>query len=187
MSSHHFVKEDQEPALLILDADAIPFEKVQELLEWSPLVIVSQTALEKVQDWGIKIDVLITSHDSDAFTKLSIDQAPIQILNLISIQNEFESACKFLMDRKQTNLNIVVSPAQNYFKVAASFLSTVNIVLFDNKGRWHFVGNGSYSKWLPAETVMHTFIDGILEKSIVKESGVFKIERSVAFWVGEEY
>lgn len=33
MSSHHIVRENQEPALLIADAHAISFEKIQELLE----------------------------------------------------------------------------------------------------------------------------------------------------------
>ena len=57
MSSHHFVKEDQEPALIIADASAVSFEKIQELLEWSPTVIVMESSLEMVLSWGIKMDV----------------------------------------------------------------------------------------------------------------------------------
>lgn len=55
MSSHHFVKENQEPALLILCTEAIPFEKLQEILEWSPTVITTEGCIEKVLGWGIKM------------------------------------------------------------------------------------------------------------------------------------
>ena len=61
MSSHHIVKENQEPALLILNTEAIPFEKLQELLEWSPTVIVTESSLEKAVGWGIKIDVVLAA------------------------------------------------------------------------------------------------------------------------------
>ena len=186
MSSHHFVKEDQEPALLILDSDAIPFEKVQELLEWSPLVIVSYSSLDMVLSWGIKIDVLLASTDND-IAQLVIDQAPIQVITSSSTENEFDAACKFLMDRKQINLNVIASQAQKYFTIAASFLNKVNIVLFDSKGRWHFVGNGSYSKWLSAQSIVHTFINNIIEKNDVLETGIFEIELKEPFWIGEEY
>ena len=187
MSSHHFVKEDQEPALLIIDPNAIPFEKVQELLEWSPLVMVSRSALEKVLEWGIKIDVLLNSGNKDFLAQIIIDQAPLQVITTSSAENEFDAACKFLMDRKQTNLNVIASQAQKYFTIATSLLNKVNTVLFDSNGRWYYVGNGSYSKWLSAKTTTQIFINGNFEKSIVTNTGVFKIERSSAFWVGEEY
>lgn len=35
MSSHQVAKEDQEPALVIADAQAVPFTLVQQLLEWN--------------------------------------------------------------------------------------------------------------------------------------------------------
>ena len=57
MSSHHFVKEGQEPALFILDN--IPFQYAESLLEWVPLVMVADRALENVLHWGIKIDVVL--------------------------------------------------------------------------------------------------------------------------------
>lgn len=184
MSSHHFVKEDQEPALLIIDPDAIAFEKVQELLEWSPLVIVSQQAIDVVQDWGIKIDVLFASPESNSFSQLVIDQAPIQV---IYSTDEFKSVCEFLNDRKQIHLNVIINDAKVYFTMAASFSHKVNVVLFDKKARWHFVATGLYSKWLPSETILWTYSNDNLEKRAVNKTGVFKIERNDSFWVGEPY
>ena len=187
MSSHHFVKEDQEPALLIVDPDAIPFERVQELLEWSPLVIVSPSALEKVQQWGIKIDVLVISNAENTVARLVADQTPIHILNSNGTETELDSVGNFLIGRKQINLNVIANEAQRYFTIASSFLNRVNIVLFDSTGRWHFVGNGKYSKWLPAQSILHTFINGSVKKCDVQETGIFEIKQNEPFWVGEEY
>ena len=46
MSSHHFVKEQQEPAVFILDVEGISFDTVAPLLEWSPTLLVVQEAVE---------------------------------------------------------------------------------------------------------------------------------------------
>jgi len=184
MSSHHFVKEDQEPALFIIDPRAIAFEKVQELLEWSPLVIVSQQAIEIVQDWGIKIDVLLASPDNNSFKQFAIDQIPLQV---VYSTDEFKSVCEFLNDRKQIHLNVIVNDAKAYFTMATTFSDRVNVVLFDGNARWHFVANGVYSKWLPAQSVIQTVINNTIEKSVQKQTGIFKMERTGSFWVGEEF
>ena len=57
MSSHHFVREGQEPALLILDA--LAFDIAGPLLEWAPLVVVAQSAVDEVMLWNIKMDVVL--------------------------------------------------------------------------------------------------------------------------------
>lgn len=59
MSSLHVVRENQGPALVIADMQAVPFVFIQQVLEWSPLGIVPEAALLKVQAWGIKFDALI--------------------------------------------------------------------------------------------------------------------------------
>ena len=61
MSSHHFVKEQQEPAVFILDAEHIHLDRISGLLEWVPTILVSEKALDRVLSWGIKIDVILAS------------------------------------------------------------------------------------------------------------------------------
>ncbi|MFT7427225.1 MAG: hypothetical protein ACI9O5_003185, partial [Algoriphagus sp.] len=61
MSSHHFVKEQQEPAVLILDPENIRFDQISGLFEWVPTILVSEKALDLVLSWGIKIDVIMAS------------------------------------------------------------------------------------------------------------------------------
>ncbi|MFD2144372.1 hypothetical protein [Mucilaginibacter antarcticus] len=39
MSSHHIVREKQEPALLVLGLDGFDEEQLGQLLEWSPTLM----------------------------------------------------------------------------------------------------------------------------------------------------
>jgi thiamine pyrophosphokinase len=59
MSSHHIVREKQEPALLVLGMDNFSDELLGQLLEWSPTVIATEIMAEKLNANGIKIDCVI--------------------------------------------------------------------------------------------------------------------------------
>ena len=63
MSSHHIVRDDQEPALIIANGASCSEELMGQLLEWSPLVIVLDSAIERVLELGIKVDVLLGDFD----------------------------------------------------------------------------------------------------------------------------
>ena len=65
MSSHHIVRDDQEPALIIANGAACSEELIGQLLEWSPLVIVLDSAIKRVLELGIKVDVLLGDFDRD--------------------------------------------------------------------------------------------------------------------------
>lgn len=58
MSSHHIVKEKQEPALYIHSLGEFDDEALGQLLEWSPTLIVQDTEFEKIYSLGIKADFI---------------------------------------------------------------------------------------------------------------------------------
>ncbi len=62
MSSHHIVREKQEPALIILSTQNFEEEYLGQLLEWSPTVIVAESIIEQVQSLGIKIDIIVSKN-----------------------------------------------------------------------------------------------------------------------------
>ena len=82
MSSHHIVRDDQEPALIIANGAACNNELLGQLLEWSPLVIVLDSAIERVIELNIKVDVLLGDFDRgfnpEEFVKA---QYPIEIIH----------------------------------------------------------------------------------------------------------
>lgn len=58
MSSHHFVKEGQEPSVWVI-GNSYSEEVLGTLLEWSPKVIASIDAADKLFSLQIKIDQII--------------------------------------------------------------------------------------------------------------------------------
>jgi len=59
LSSHHFVKENQEPALIIDHLTAFPFSKLEDLLDWAPQAIRLPSALPQAISYQFKIDVIM--------------------------------------------------------------------------------------------------------------------------------
>lgn len=110
MSSHHIVKEKQEPALIIANGESCNFSLLEELLEWSPFVVVLDGALDRVLELGIKIDVLLgdfdrNAHDLDDIRKR---QFPIEIVHTPDQdKTDLEKAIDFLIERGFPAANIV--------------------------------------------------------------------------------
>src|ERR1700760_4010942 len=97
MSSHHFVKEGQEPALLIVEP--LSFEFIGSLLEWAPYVIAMDTVVEDVLSWGIKIDAVVTKDDgdSDFLTSKLSTHGPVDIIKYRSSESSLRVAIDFLI------------------------------------------------------------------------------------------
>src|SRR6188768_1189225 len=82
MSSHHFVKEGQEPALIIANGEACSTELLGQLLEWSPLVMVLDGAVLRVLELHIKIDVVLGDFDHNInMQELLKEQQPVKIIH----------------------------------------------------------------------------------------------------------
>src|SRR5690349_14901404 len=115
MSSHHFVKEGQEPALLILDPFAL--DPIEPLLEWAPLVVVVDQALEKVWHWGFKIDVVVTIPEQiEELTNRVAHQMPLTILHSRTNESALTTALSFLKEKKQSSVNIIAENAESVIR-----------------------------------------------------------------------
>ena len=82
MSSHHIVKDKQEPALIIANGEDCSYDLLSQLLEWSPTVLVLDGAITRVLELGIKVDIVLGDFDSAKnIEELLIDQQPIKIIH----------------------------------------------------------------------------------------------------------
>ncbi len=189
MSSHHIIREDQEPALLIMDANAISLEKVNELLEWSPTIIVCEDAIEKVLGWGIKIDVAVLSSLTLFEDELS-NQQPIQFLHAVD-KNFLDESFKFILNKKYKSVNVLIQKKET-LNFLQQLNSAIEIVAFCKPIRWSLIRNNVFEKWLPAETQIYLYPNltyrtrGLTNELKVVESGLIKIEGRNDYWIGEE-
>lgn len=109
MSSHHIVRDDQEPALIIANGESCSSELLGQLLEWSPIVVVLDSAITRVIELGIKVDVLLGDFDRNFDAeKYKNSQYPIEIVHTPN-QNktDLEKAFDYLIERKIPAVNVV--------------------------------------------------------------------------------
>jgi thiamine pyrophosphokinase len=109
MSSHHIVRDDQEPALIIANGASCNIELLGQLLEWSPLVIVLDSAMDRVLELGIKVDVLLGDFDRGFDPNYYKEkQYPLEIVHTLD-QNktDLEKAFDYLIERKIPAVNVV--------------------------------------------------------------------------------
>jgi thiamine pyrophosphokinase len=144
VSSHHIVREKQEPALLVLGLDSFPSELLGQLLEWNPTVIATQHTAESLHNYGIKIDWIIADgvHRS---LQSDIRQMPA------GNDSPTEAALKYLVTRGYPAVNIIVDDLQ--LKDYLFYTDKINLVIFHGNQKIYAVNSG-FSKWKPAgETV----------------------------------
>lgn len=176
MSSHHVIREQQEPALIIANGEACNFELLGQLLEWSPLVIVLDSAINRVLELGIKVDVLLGDFDilrntSDIslldeqnlkrainLEKIREDQYPIEIVHTPDQdKTDLEKAFDYLVEKGFPAVNVVWATGRRADHTITNvtnivrFREQLKIVVIDDYSKI-FVLPNSYEKWYPAKT-----------------------------------
>ncbi len=136
MSSHHIVKEDQEPALIIADVNSVSPSLLNQLLEWNPIVMVSGESLSPVIQLGIKVDVLVVDEPKD------LPQDHIRILPQIT--TFLDTALTYLVNRKCHAVNILSNDAAP--DLLLRYADHLHAVLLGNGKRICTVGP-TFRKW----------------------------------------
>ena len=110
MSSHHIIREKQEPALIIANGESCSEEILGQLLEWSPFIVVLDGAMKRVQALGIKVDVLLGDFDRNELDleEIRAAQYPIEIVRTPNQdKTDLEKAFDFLIARGFPAVNVV--------------------------------------------------------------------------------
>ena len=151
MSSHHFVKEQQEPAVFILEVEGISFDTVAPLLEWSPTLLVAQEAVEVVLSWGIKIDVVLGTLQFQIENRhLLEEQYPLRFLTVSSL-SALEEGIHYLLASQHKGVHLVGFNHQNHQQLEKKILH-LDLTLVDGDWKYYPVKGGKFSKWFaPSE------------------------------------
>lgn len=170
MSSHHIVRDDQEPALIIANGESCSLELLGQLLEWSPIVVVLDSAMTRVVDLGIKVDVLLGDFDRNFNAdKYKNAQYPIEIVHTPN-QNktDLEKAFDYLIERKIPAVNVVWATGR---RADHTITNVTNIVRYQNDLKIVILDDYSkiyqlprkFQKWYPAKTILSLIPIGSVE------------------------
>ena len=138
MSSHHIIRDEQEPALLILSSDKVDRTILDDLLAWSPSVIVLEKCFETVASWGIKIDIVLGSSKK----RFEEDRMNFSYLETDDIYGDIWKTSKL---KKYTALNII-----GEFNKDCKFANEnlVNLVWYEQKTRFVLNRQEKFEKWI---------------------------------------
>lgn len=180
MSSHHIVRDDQEPALIIANGAECSKELMGQLLEWSPLVIVLDSAMKRIMHYDIKVDVLLGDFDRDFNPEQYREaQYPLEIVHTPD-QNktDLEKALDYLIERGFPAVNIIWATGR---RADHTITNITNIVRYRNKIKIVILDDHSkifllplkYEKWYPAGTPLSLIpigkVSGIHSKNLKYE------------------
>jgi len=177
--------------------DALPFAVAAPLLEWAPLVLVAGNVLEYVQEWGIKIEVVLATpgQGQDAAQILS-GQVPVTIAELLKGESFLTKGLSMLEDRGQTAVNIL-STADEAFDEAARFSPRVQVCILRENMKWSAIPSGQFEKWYPGGTRLQLRkgtpsqvidLEGLEAENelwVSHKAGLVSIRSAQFFWVGE--
>lgn len=139
MSSHHIIREKQEPALLIMSLEGFESEHLGQILEWSPTVIVNEDIYDLADSLALKVDGVLTNNPDF----LAQENTRIILTNL----DPLEDCLKYLVGEGYPAVNIITKEFK--LKDYALFVDDIDIVVFIADQKIFPVRSG-FSKWQPA-------------------------------------
>ena len=134
MSSHHIIRENQEPALVIMSQ--IDMTLLGELCEWSPRIYVHSGLLNWITETGIKVDVIFGEDSGDELVRDFMEfQKPLEFIHV-------EGLDKLLPLITNDTIHLVSSAEENGLALNAN----KNIVRYSDSYK-EYVASGFWKKW----------------------------------------
>ncbi len=138
MSSHHYVKEGQEPALIIANGEMCSYELLVSIMEWCPYIVALDGAYDKLLAMKITPDIVIGDWDSLHSLEETMHTEFIKDDN--QENTDLEKAIDYLLSKGRTDINIVWSTGRrldhtlNNMATLAKY-PEAKIVVYDNHSK----------------------------------------------------
>lgn len=197
MSSHHIVRDEQEPAIVITDMKKQYWLTIEQLLGWVPTVIVNEECVNEVLLTGIKIDIVICQEQTlPSQRELLKDQQPIKFI-VNKEESIISTAISHLVEKGYKGVNIFGG-----FDIKKSLLINkyITTIWYDEKYRYILSSQHTFQKWMIKN---HSFrllpvkeyqdFELINAKKVEQEIAYFcsqdgkvVIDSKADFWIGEQ-
>jgi thiamine pyrophosphokinase len=166
MSSHHIVRENQEPALLVEDFYALSAEYLGQILEWSPTIITNEVNLDYFLSQDIKVDFLYAH-------KIDTTQEDVQFI--IPKSTFLKDSLDYLIEKNYKAVNILSNSLDPHFLDVAKH---INIVVFKEGIRYVLI-QFRYEKWIVKGQKIYINVADIKSFNGLKylHDNVFEVER----------
>lgn len=192
MSSHHVVRDEQEPAVVIASPPGDIFPRLADMFEWSPIVVVLDEALPDFLPWNTKLDVVAGSANAlEKFKEQLIFQEPYQ--KVLANEAALETVLKYLSNNNHKTAHIfMLAPKPKTLQKMLG--NKMELVFFDREMKIVQSKTNMYSKWV-AKGTKFKLVEGTIShfENVLKTNDLFEAEingfvtfyGASTFWVGE--
>lgn len=166
MSSHHIIREKQEPALYIHQFGAFNEEYLGQLLEWSPTLIVNDSVYEKAVSMGLKVDAVVNSSGASAVQENT---------RVIEVKTEdLDAVLDFLIAEDYQAVNVI--DTKSSLRELGSYIDEINIVVFTETEKAYAIKSG-FKVWKPKGSIFKIEVISYFETNNLRqeESGDFVV------------
>lgn len=158
MSSHHIIRDNQEAALIIANGEPCSVALLEELLEWSPFIVVLDGALKQVLEWGIKVDVWLGDFDSIESENIDFGGQDIEKVHAPDQdKTDLQKAFDYLITKNFHSVHVLWGTGKrqdhhfNNIFTAAQWSEQMSISFIDDYSR-AFICPKAFKKWYPKGT-----------------------------------
>jgi hypothetical protein len=198
MSSHHIIRDDQEPALFILEAEEGSNEAIGQWLEWSPLVMITEKSFHFAYASQIKVDVMICSHENEVVFK-SLLQPQYPLTFILSPSERFlQAGLQHWGAKSIVVFTSVLEGLDQLLTTLANLRPDGQCSLLTPDARWVYCPSGQYEKHFAGNSMIALHLNGakqLIEGPEFKLSnkgewtsqvtGTIRIKSLSPFWIKE--
>jgi len=156
MSSHNIIRENQEATLILANGQSCSDELLFSLLEWSPMVLVLDGALERALMKGIKVDAVLGDFDSVNIRREEIEESqPIEWIHTPDQdKTDLEKGMEWLINKGHDKANILWATGKrldhtwNNLLSIAKYFDSMKVNIIDDHSRC-FVLPKRFEKYYP--------------------------------------
>ncbi len=180
MSSHHVVREGQEPALYIYEFNDENLPIIEQILEWNPTVFIHASQIGKAPLQAFHWDVVV-------------GHVEVGFLNAETIS---EAALQDVLRKTHNHAVIIVKKFSSSMDDWLFLTNEFDVKIISCNRQWVYLQH--FHKWLPKNTTIQIMnihandlsddfqkIDSNLYEYLIAENGFISLDFRQAYWIGE--
>lgn len=180
----------------IINTRYLHWPLLEELLAWSPTVLVNEGALKNILPQGIKIDVVqaVSSSPEELRQKL-VDQWPIECIPGVNNNSYLSAGLAYFLEKGYSTVSIIANP-QSFWDTQA-YVTQLELIFYFQDYKIVWITSGYWKKWLPQDTLLKLSSRTISTKNLayfpdekyykVIKDGFVEIDTSdQGFWLHEK-
>jgi thiamine pyrophosphokinase len=161
MSSHHIIRDEQEPPVLVFELFD-NWNELSELLGWSPVLLINPDLKELFEMKQTKIDGFLANEEGNHIMGNN---------NLVYNSSNLALTLKeWIIGKKYTGIYIFCDTDLmiSLFKDIKEVKLSIPLIFFTEKGKYTLIQNSRFKKWYPKNYKIEILNDDILDVKNLK-------------------